>query len=249
MTLSSFDQVASLLRGDPRVTVLTGAGVSVASGIPTFRGNEGIWKDFKPEEVATPGAFRRDPKFVWEWYEYRRQKLRECRPNRAHEVLASWSERYACFQLFTQNVDGLHEISGTRNVIRYHGSLWEVGCWEECPSSPHRWREEAEFLELPPKCPYCGGILRPGVVWFGEMIDPAVLRASAEAVDCDLFLTIGTSALVHPAAGMIAAAKECGAITVEINPEPTPASPYLDHSLRGPAEEVLDRLRQSLSGS
>jgi NAD-dependent deacetylase len=241
-------KLAALLEAKPRITVLTGAGVSVASGIPTFRGPEGIWKDFKPEEVATPQAFERDPKFVWEWYQYRRDKLRECKPNRGHEVLAAWSKRYPGFKLFTQNVDGLHELAGTENVIRYHGSLWDVGCWEQCPEAPYRWRDETEtFPALPPPCPYCGGILRPGVVWFGEMIDPEVLSASMAATQCELFLAIGTSSVVYPAASMVESAKEQGAFTVEINPEATDAAPYLDLALAGKSEEVLDAVEALLT--
>ncbi|MCG3197222.1 MAG: NAD-dependent deacylase [Candidatus Omnitrophica bacterium] len=240
-------RLAERLTGASRVTVLTGAGVSTASGIPTFRDAGGMWKNFRPEEVATPEAFARDPKFVWEWYEVRRQAVLDCRPNRAHEVLAAWSERSPAFRLITQNVDGLHERAGTRNVIRFHGSLFDVGCWEECPQSPHRWRDDTvPFPELPPSCPYCGGILRPGVVWFGEMIDPEVLRRADAALECDLFLSIGTSSQVHPAAALIHTAAALGAFTVEINPEATPASPVPDLSLAGKAEVVLDRVEDVL---
>jgi len=243
------EKVVGILSAGPRVTVLTGAGVSVASGIPTFRGQEGLWKDFKPEEVATPEAFARDPKFVWEWYDYRRGKLRECRPNRGHEVLAAWSRRYPGFTLITQNVDGLHERAGTENVLRFHGSLFDVGCWEECEESPFRWRDDREsFPELPPRCPYCGGILRPGVVWFGEAIDPGVLERAMAATCCDLFFMIGTSALVQPAASLAATAKEEGAFTVEINPERTPAATYLDLSIQGKPEKILHSIEERLSG-
>ena len=126
--------LAQRLSPEARVTVLTGAGVSAASGVPTFRGPGGLWKDFRPEELATPEAFARDPKTVWEWYDWRRQLVARCLPNRAHEVLALWSRRYESFALVTQNVDGLHERAGTRNVIRFHGSLWEVSCWQRVPA-------------------------------------------------------------------------------------------------------------------
>jgi NAD-dependent deacetylase len=241
-------QAAECLRSSPRITVLTGAGVSAASGIPTFRDAGGLWKNFRPEEVATPQAFARNPKFVWEWYEARRRGVLECHPNRAHEVLASWSRRIPGFTLITQNVDGLHERAGTENVIRFHGSLWDVGCWEECPASPHRWSDlTVPFPVLPPPCPYCGGLLRPGVVWFGEAIDPAVLSRSGEALACEIFFAIGTSSLVYPAAGLIEEAKEKGAFTIEINPEATPASQFLDLALAGKAEEVLDRIEREIS--
>ncbi len=241
--MDDLQEIVTLLKGSPRITVLTGAGVSVASGVPTFRDAGGLWEGVRPEEVATPQAFARNPRFVWEWYQVRREKSLQVQPNRAHEVLAAWSHRYADFTLITQNVDGLHERAGTRNTVRFHGSLMDVGCWEECPQSPYRWRDDTiPFPELPPPCPYCGGILRPGVVWFGEAIDPEVLRISDEAVDCDLFFTIGTSALVFPAADLVFQAHRLGAFTVEINPEPTPAAKALDLSLKGKSEVVLDQI-------
>jgi len=169
------------------------------------------------------------------------------KPNRAHEVLASWSRRYPGFTLITQNVDGLHERACTENVIRFHGSIWEVLCWDRCRSAPDRWWDErVPFPEIPPKCPHCGGLIRPGVVWFGEGIDPNVMRLSAEALDCDVFFTIGTSSIVYPAASLVQEAKRRGACTVEINIEPTPATPLLDLALHGPAEKVLDELDQEL---
>jgi NAD-dependent deacetylase len=144
---------------------LTGAGVSAASGVPTFRGADGLWSNFRVEDLATPEAFARDPVLVWKWYSWRRELVAASRPNRAHEVLAAWSHRYPRFALITQNVDGLHERAGTRNVVRFHGSLWELGCWTGCGESRERWRDETvPFEELPPKCPRCGGLARPGVV-------------------------------------------------------------------------------------
>jgi len=233
-------QIAEKFTGNSRITVLTGAGVSAASGVPTFRGTDGLWKTHRPESLATTAAFERDPKLVWEWYDWRRQVLSTKHPNPAPEVLAGWSRRYRNFTLITQNVDGLHEQAGTRNVIRFHGSIWEVSCWRRCSSSPSRWRNETvPFSEIPPHCPYCGGLVRPGVVWFGEAIDPFVLEQSQQSAGCDLFLTIGTSALVYPAASLVHLAKNHGAFTVEINVEPTPASAALDLTLQAPAEEVL----------
>jgi NAD-dependent deacetylase len=241
------DQLARLLSPESRITVLTGAGVSAASGVPTFRGPDGLWKNFRPESLATADAFRRDPRLVWEWYDWRRQVLSTKKPNRAHEVLAGWSRRYPKFALITQNVDGLHERAGTKNVIRFHGSIWEVLCWDNCRASPARWRDETvPFAQIPPLCPHCGGMIRPGVVWFGEGIDPDVMRRSMEALDCDVFFTIGTSSLVHPAASLIHEAKDRGAYTVEVNVESTPASRSLDLALQGPAEEILDTLERGL---
>ena len=167
---------------------MSGAGVSAASGIPTFRGPGGLWRTHRPEQLATPQAFRRDPSLVWEWYDWRRQQVAVCQPNRAHEVLAAWSRQYEGFTLITQNVDGLHERAGTADVVRFHGSIWELGCWDGCAKPPRRWRDETTpFPALPPPCPYCGGLTRPGVVWFGEGIDSEVISRSLEATDCDLF--------------------------------------------------------------
>jgi NAD-dependent deacetylase len=236
-------ELAERIQSSSRVTVLTGAGVSAASGVPTFRGSEGLWKNFSPQQLASAEAFRRDPKLVWEWYDWRRGLISRCRPNAAHLVLAAWSRRFAGFTLITQNVDGLHERADTQNVIRFHGSIWEVLCWNLCSSSPPRWWDDTVPLQsIPPVCPHCGGLTRPGVVWFGESIDPTIADRSLEAAQCDLFLTVGTSAVVYPAAGLIFEAKAQGAFTVEINPEPTPASGSVDLAIQGPAEFVLPKV-------
>jgi len=242
---AAMEDLARKIRPETRLTVLTGAGVSAASGVPTFRGPDGLWKKYRPESLATPEAFQRDPKLVWEWYDWRRQILVTKKPNRAHEVLAAWSRRYPKLTLITQNVDGLHERAGSSNVIRFHGSIWEVLCWNKCPTSPERWHDETvPFPQVPPQCPHCKGLIRPGVVWFGEGIDPEVMRRSIEALDCDLFFTIGTSSLVHPAASLIHEARRRGAYTVEINIEATPSAGLLDLALQGPAEEVLEHVER-----
>jgi NAD-dependent deacetylase len=239
-------ELARRISSAARMTVLTGAGVSAASGVPTFRGPGGLWRDFRPEELATPEAFARDPRTVWEWYDWRRQLVARCRPNRAHEVIALWSRRHSSFTLITQNVDGLHERAGTKNVVRFHGSLWEVSCWNECREGS--WPDETvPFPSLPPPCPYCGGSLRPGVVWFGEAIPVSALEAADAALDCDVCLVVGTSSVVYPAAGLAAGARSRGAFTVEVNPEATPASRELDLALPGPAEQILDAVERILS--
>ena len=240
-------QLARLIRSASVISVLTGAGVSSASGVPTFRGEEGLWKTYSPQELATPEAFERDPRLVWEWYDWRRGLISKCRPNAAHNVLALWSRRYSGFTLITQNVDGLHEKAGTENVIRFHGSIWEVFCRDRCPSSPERWLDETVPLgKVPPSCPYCGGLIRPGVVWFGEGIESEVLQQSAAALDCDIFMTVGTAAVVYPAAGLVDAAHQRGAFTVEINLEATPASGAVDLSIQGPAEVILQKVENLL---
>ena len=230
------------LRSAARVTVMTGAGVSAASGIPTFRGPGGMWRNFRPERLATPEAFAQDPGLVWEWYAWRRGLVARAEPNRAHEVLAAWSRRYPRFALVTQNVDGLHERAGTLDVIRFHGSLWELQCWNRCDASPESWPDHSELTDLPPRCPYCGALARPGVVWFGEPIPAGALAAASAALDCDVAIAAGTSAVVYPAAGLIGEAAARGAFTAEINPEATPASSGVDLAIPGRAEEVLDRL-------
>jgi NAD-dependent deacetylase len=240
------------LTPDARITVLTGAGVSAASGVPTFRGADGLWKNFRPEALATAEAFGRDPNLVWEWYAWRRFRIATCDPNAAHLVLADWSVRFPNFKLITQNVDGLHESAfakatarqaGPNDVIRLHGSIWEVSCWQGCSTSPKRWRDDTvTFKEMPPRCPYCGGLIRPGVVWFGETLDTSVVSQAMDAMKCDVFMTIGTSAVVYPAAGFLEQAKANGAFTVEINPEATPATPMVDLALAGGAEVVLPQI-------
>ena len=243
----SLTELAGKFKADTRITVMTGAGVSAASGVPTFRGPGGLWKDFRPETLATAEAFQRDPRLVWEWYDWRRQVLSTKTPNRAHEVLALWSKRYPNFTLITQNVDGLHERAGTGNVIRFHGSIWEVQCWNECGASPKRWWDETvPYARIPPECPHCGGLIRPGVVWFGEGIDRDVMRRSAAAAQCDIFFTIGTSSIVYPAAALVHQAKQGGAYTVEMNIESTPASGELDLALKGSADNLLDKLESHL---
>lgn len=233
-------ELAGRLSSASRVTVLTGAGISAASGIPTFRGAGGLWRNFRPEDLATPEAFRRDPATVWEWYEMRRAGIAAARPNAAHATLAAWSRRFSRFVLVTQNVDGLHEAAGTGGVVRFHGSIWRLLCAEGCGASPDGWSDRRVPLpELPPRCPACGGLARPGVVWFGERIPDASLAAAAEAAFCDVFLIAGTSALVTPASSLVEEARERGAFTVEVNPEATPASARVNLAIAGRAEDVL----------
>jgi len=243
---SALQMVAERLRGAARLTALTGAGVSAASGVPTFRGDGGLWKTHRASDLATPEAFDRDPALVWEWYDWRRQTIAACEPNAAHHVLARWSERPG-LTLITQNVDGLHERAGARDVLRFHGSIWHVRCSRGCAASPTSWREDTvPYPALPPPCPYCGGLIRPDVVWFGETIDMGVFARCAEATACDVFLAIGTSAVVFPAAGLLYEAKRRGAFTVEINVEQTQASPHLDAVLQGKVEDVIVALDDHL---
>jgi NAD-dependent deacetylase len=240
------DALAQRLKGAARVTILTGAGVSAASGVPTFRGNGGLWRQFRAEDLATPGAFSRDPVLVWEWYAWRRELIAACRPNRAHEVIARWSKAFERCTVITQNVDDLHVQAGTANLVRVHGSLWELSCWKACGASP--WRDESVPLQaLPPSCPVCGGLARPSVVWFGESLPSKQLQAAAGACDCEVFLTVGTSALVYPAAGLAREAKSRGAFTAELNLVVTPASSEVDLAIHGPADQLLPDIGRRLT--
>jgi NAD-dependent protein deacetylase/lipoamidase len=233
--------LAARLRRSGRVTAITGAGVSAASGVPTFRGPGGLWRNYRAEDLATPDAFRRDPKLVWEWYDWRRSLIASCAPNAAHDVLARWSAREG-FTLITQNVDGLHERAGAP-VLRFHGSIWELRCATACGAPP--WDDRRTPIpDLPPRCGSCGGLARPGVVWFGESIDPLVLRRASAATACDVFLSIGTSSIVYPAAGLVHEARQRGAFTAEINPVATESASAVDLAIAMAAEEALPAIER-----
>jgi NAD-dependent deacetylase len=240
--------LVSRLRAAQVVTVMTGAGVSAASGVPTFRGPEGLWRSFRPEDLATPEAFARDPALVWEWYAWRRARVASCRPNAAHEVIARWSQDQSKnVRVITQNVDDLHLRAGTRDLIRLHGSLWETRCFNGCTAGVRPWRDEdVAVTDGLPRCPHCGGLARPAVVWFGESLDATDVERASQAASCDVFLTVGTSAVVYPAAGFARVAQARGAFTAEINLESTPASSLVDLCILGGAEEVLPAVDQLL---
>lgn len=233
-------ELIGALRAAQRVTVLTGAGVSAESGVPTFRDAQtGLWSNFKPEELATPRAFRRNPRLVWEWYAWRRELVARVQPNAAHHALAEMAERVPQFTLVTQNVDGLHQRAGSRDVLELHGNIARTKCFEE-DTVVTEW---AETGEVPPRCPRCGGMLRPDVVWFEEMLPAEALEtAIARSSACDVFLCIGTSALVYPAAELPLRALESGAVVVEINPNPTALTEKTDHVLAGAAGEIVPEL-------
>lgn len=249
MDEATLAEVARRLRTAVKTTVLTGAGVSAASGIPTFRGEGGLWRTHKAEDLASVDGFRRDPRLVWEFTLERKAQMAGCAPNRAHEVLADWSRRLSGFTLLTQNVDGLHDVAGTVSVIELHGSIWEVGCAQQCVGSPRRWRDPAlEYRSSPPTCIYCGALLRPGEVWFGEQLPlDRMLRAAQAAQRCDVMLVIGTTAVVDPAAKLIELAKSPSTLVVEINPEPSKKAAWLmDVVFAAPAVDVLERLNALL---
>lgn len=227
-----------------RVTVLTGAGVSAESGVPTFRdAQSGLWANFKPEELATPRAFRRNPRLVWEWYAWRRQRVAEVQPNPAHHALEEMEKLFPHFQLITQNVDGLHQRAGSRNVIELHGNITRTKCFDE-GTIVSSWPDTGD---VPPKCPNCGGLLRPDVVWFEEPMPEAEMEQALQAsTHCDIFFSIGTSTVVYPAASLPYKALRSGATVVEINPQPTPFTDEAHYVLTGAAGVVLPQLLASL---
>ena len=218
--------------------VLTGAGVSAESGVPTFRGPGGLWRNYRAEDLATPGAFERDPFLVWEWYDWRRSLISKIEPNAAHLAIAELERRRPGLTLITQNVDGLHARAGSRNVLEIHGSIWRVKC-TECGGS----RENRDVpIKILPRCP-CGGVLRPGVVWFGEALPEDVFDAALEASSgADFMLVVGTSGVVQPAASLALRARDAGAYMAEINTEPSALSEIMDSALTGRAAETLPGL-------
>lgn len=234
---------------------LTGAGISAESGVPVFRGDGGLWRSFRPEELATPQAFKKDPALVWEWYDWRRAKLASAEPNKAHYALAELEKRFLegtgkapkqggasqgrrGFTLVTQNVDGLHFKSGSRNVIELHGSIWRVRCLK-CNAVS---RNTDVPIKILPRCG-CGGVLRPDVVWFGEVLAEDITgRAFDAAGQADFMMVIGTSGVVQPAASLAVRAKEAGAFLVEINTETTPLSGIMDAKLSGKAGDIVPGL-------
>lgn len=241
----SIERAAAALKKARHVCVLTGAGISAESGIPTFRDAlTGLWSKFSPEELATPEAFERDPELVWQWYEWRRELVRRAEPNAGHLALAELAQRVPRLTLVTQNVDGLHQRAGSSGVLEYHGNILRDRCTVEQIVAG---RSEDARAGLP-QCASCGGLLRPDVVWFGEAIprQPMMLAAAA-AADCDAFLSIGTSSLVYPAAGLAEVALQRGVPVIEVNPNETDLTAQADMALRGPAGQILPTLLRSLA--
>jgi NAD-dependent deacetylase len=235
------EALVDALREARTVVVLTGAGVSAESGIPTFRdAMDGLWSKFDPHELASPEGFARDPKTVTRWYDWRREKCGAAKPNAAHLALARLENHLAtqerAFTLLTQNVDRLHQAAGSRNVVELHGTIW---VWRCTRCGIEREERGGPFRNHPPRCA-CGGVRRPAVVWFGEMLPEDAMEKARDALAaCDLFFSIGTSAVVEPAASFIHLARRHGAKTVEINREPTPITSVVDWSLPGKAGEIL----------
>ncbi|MFH1943631.1 MAG: NAD-dependent deacylase [bacterium] len=241
---SSF--LIAALKSAEKVAVLTGAGISAESGVPTFRGEEGLWKKYRPEELANFEAFMRNPELVWEWYDYRKKLISEVEPNRGHHALVKMESIVSDFWLITQNVDGLHKKAGNRNILELHGNIMRnrcVDCGAISEGLTMKWEDHL------PNCD-CGGLMRPDVVWFGEMLPEDVLnRAFQAARECDFFLSVGTSAVVQPAASLPLTAKQAGAFVVEINLEPTVISGDVDESLLGKSGDILPSLIEEVWGA
>jgi NAD-dependent deacetylase len=243
VTSPSLAQAIKLLADAKSVAVLTGAGISAESGIPTFRDAlTGLWEKFRPEELATPEAFLANPKLVWDWYAWRRDKVTEAQPNAGHHALAkleaACSARGATFTLITQNVDGLHQVAQSRNVIELHGNIRRVICFDK-----HHPATTWDAEQSPPRCAQCDSMLRPDVVWFGEMLPPDALENAMRAAgESDVFLCIGTSTVVEPAASLPFIAMQSGATVIEANPQPTPLTSQAQILLRGAAGDVLPKL-------
>ena len=221
------------------LTILTGAGISADSGVPTFRGADGLWRTFRAEDLATPEAFERDPRLVWEWYNWRRELIATKKPNPAHEAIVELERQRQEFWLITQNVDGLHPAAGSKKLSEIHGNIWKVRC-SACGTIEDNHDVPIAIL---PMCRRCNGLLRPHIVWFGESLFPRDLARCGSALQsCDVLLVIGTSGLVYPAAGFATVAKKAGAFVAEINLEPTPQSDLVDLSLQGRAKDIVPLL-------
>jgi NAD-dependent deacetylase len=227
------------LAGAERVVVLTGAGISAESGVPTFRGQDGLWRQYRATELATPEAFADDPRLVWEFYNWRREVLAPVHPNPGHLALTAMEKRFTQFTLITQNIDGLHQTAGSGKVVELHGNIW----WVRCTGCGHLAEDRRVPLPELPTCGSCGALLRPHVVWFGEMLDPMILDQAHRALETSqVMMVIGTSGVVQPAASMGATARRRGAFVAEINLEPTPYTGIYDLSILGKSGEVLPLL-------
>ncbi len=222
--------------------VFTGSGVSAESGIPTFRGNGGLWEGFRSEELATNAGFEADPERVWRWYDFRRQAIADVEPNPAHKAIAALEKAFKGFRLVTQNIDGLHQKAGSRNPIELHGNIWRARCVKEQTVVS---LTECPLTSVPPTCRRCGALLRPDVVWFGEPLPPHAFELAHEAATgCDAMLVVGTSAQVMPAASLPLIAKHNGAFVVEVNTGYTAISALIDVTLLGAAGHVLPALTE-----
>ena len=239
------EEVAERVAGAERVVALTGAGVSAESGLATFRGEEGLWQRFRPEELATPEAFAADPETVWQWYGWRFGRVADAEPNAGHRALVRFAALFPSFILVTQNVDGLHQRAGSERVLELHGTALRARC-TRCDYTEPMAAALARSPAAPPACA-CGGMLRPAVVWFGEPLPPTLAVAAEAAGAADLFVSAGTSAQVYPAAGLIEIAYRGGACVIEVNPEATAFSRLAHLRVAAPAGEALPALAEAFA--
>lgn len=253
MSDAKIRKAAGLLAAAKRVVVLTGAGVSKESGVPTFRdAMEGLWANFNPEELATPQAFRRNPKLVWDWYEMRRQQVDSVRPNPGHDAIAQLEGRVPHVTVVTQNVDGLHRAAGSTDVIELHGNIRQHKCFNGCQGDPTlidihtlTWAHD----DRPPRCPHCDALVRPDIVWFGEALPAEALsRAQQLCQSADVVLIVGTSGIVQPAASLPYYAKRWGhAQLIDVNPQQDEITPICDLFLQGPSGVILPQVLATMS--
>ncbi len=243
---------AHLIKNSQHIVVLTGAGVSKESGVPTFRdAMDGLWEKYDPQQLATPQAFQANPKLVWDWYEFRREIVRKAQPNPGHFALAELEKRFPSLEVITQNVDDLHEQAGSKNVIHLHGSIAQSKCFYNCQGNPTLIdvsRIDWDKTSGPPPCPHCGRWVRPNVVWFGEILPKAQLEAASQASStCDVMIVVGTSGLVSPAAQLPDIAKHARATIIEVNPDITPITRLADIKLEGASGVMLPQVLEVLS--
>jgi NAD-dependent deacetylase len=243
----ALNRLADRLRSARAIAVMTGAGMSAESGVPTFRGADGLWRSFSATDLATPEAFARDPGLVWQWYRWRQGIIARAQPNAGHVALARLQDRIPAFTLITQNVDGLHQRAGSSNVIELHGNIWRARCVRGCGGV----RDASGSVPAGERDPLpacdCGALLRPDVVWFGESLgEGPIERALRAARACDVFLAVGTSSIVYPAAALPLVAGKAGALVAELNLEDTPLTPHASLVLRGKAAETLPALEALL---
>jgi NAD-dependent deacetylase len=238
-------EIIDVIQSSSRAAVLTGAGISAESGVPTFRDAQtGLWAQYDPLQLATPEAFQNDPKLVWDWYTWRRDLISNSLPNPGHIALVDLESYFPEFTLITQNVDAMHQLAGSREVIELHGNIFRTKCSRDCRLIS----EPLDSSESPPLCPGCGSYLRPDVVWFGESLPAAALEYAIQAAStCEVFISIGTSTLIEPAASLPFIALEKGAYVLEINPLSTPFSQSASCSIQGNAGDVLPKLAAHLA--
>ncbi|MGQ9587157.1 MAG: SIR2 family NAD-dependent protein deacylase [Thermoplasmata archaeon] len=236
------NSILERVRAARRACVLTGAGVSAESGIPTFRGADGIWEKYDFRKLATSEGFRNDPRLVWEWYQLRQMEMMRAQPNPAHKAIADMEDHFESFTVLTQNIDGMHRRAGSKSIVELHGNIWRM----RCPRDNTIVEIDSPVDELPPLC-QCGGILRPDVVWFGEQLpSEAIEKAFQAASESEVMFVVGTSAVVYPAAALPALTKNAEGMVIEVNLEPTDVSMYADASFFGRAGEILPVLWQMI---